>query len=443
MTLMLRYAARSDVGLIRDTNQDSVYAGPRLLAVADGMGGHAAGDVASRVVVSILASLDDDAVGSDLVDALRKATFAANQHLHAMVEGDAELDGMGTTLTAMLFAGNRLGMVHIGDSRAYLVRKGELSQITKDDTFVQSLVDEGRITADEATTHPQRSLLLRVLTGQEVEPYFSVREAVAGDRYLLCSDGLSGVVSEETIAEALELEDPQESANRLVDLAMRAGAPDNVTCVVADVVDATMGPDEPVIAGAVAEHQSQGVPKSDSAAGRAALARPPRPGPVQTPDVDEDNARPHRRLVWAVGTLVLLALLGAGGWAGWTYIQRQYYVGADSDGTVAIFRGVTGQFAGIELHRVTLRSELHVDDLQPVVRGEVRSGITATSIGNAGAILRRLRTQRLPTCPEPKAIPSPRVIPVPRATPSPTSPPSDGRVPGEQVPGEDCRKPRT
>ncbi len=448
MTLMLRYAARSDVGLIRDTNQDSVYAGPRLIAVADGMGGHAAGDVASRVVVSILASLDDDAVGGDLVDALRRATFEANEHLHAMVEGDSDLDGMGTTLTAMLFAGNRLGMVHVGDSRAYLMRRGELSQITKDDTFVQSLVDEGRITADEATTHPQRSLLLRVLTGQEVEPYFSVREAVAGDRYLLCSDGLSGVVSEETIAEALEIADPQESADRLVDLALRAGAPDNVTCAVADIVDTTMGPDEPVIGGAVAEHQLQRAPKADSAAGRAALARPARPMPTNLPMLEPDGDRRSRRgLALIAAAVTLLVVIGVGSWAGWSYVQGQYYVGAEEDGTVAIFRGVTGEVAGLKLHRVSQRSELHVDDLQPVVRGEVRNGITATSVGNAGAILSRLRTQQLPTCPDlttnPKPSPSPKAPASPAPSPRPSVSPSPSvEPPSEPVPGEDCRRPR-
>lgn len=458
MTLLMRYAARSDVGLIRDTNQDSVYAGPRLVAVADGMGGHAAGDVASRVVVSIVSTLDDDAVGGDLVDALRRATFEANQHLRAMVQGDAELDGMGTTLTAMLFAGNRIGVVHVGDSRAYLMRNGELNQITKDDTFVQSLVDEGRITADEATTHPQRSLLLRVLTGQEVEPYFSVREAVAGDRYLLCSDGLSGVVSEETIAEALEIEDPQESADRLVDLALRAGAPDNVTCAVADIVEATIGPDEPVIAGAVAVHQLQQAPKSDSAAGRAALARPARPVPAQAPDGDEVKRQPRRRLIWITAVLALLVLGGIGSLVGWNYMQGQYFVGADGDGTVAIYRGVTGDVAGVKLSRVSERTELNVTDLQPVVRREVSQGIIAGSVDDADAIVQRLRTQQLPTCvlvgvtPTPEISPrpsSPPASPATTASPSPTPnvTPSAGASPSpsaspQQVPGEDCRKPR-
>ncbi len=450
MTLMLRYAARSDVGLIRDTNQDSVYAGPRLLAVADGMGGHAAGDVASRVVVSILSNLDDDAAGGDLVDSLRKATYQANEHLRAMVEGDSDLDGMGTTLTAMLFASNRIGMVHVGDSRAYLMRGGELQQITHDDTFVQSLVDEGRITADEATTHPQRSLLLRVLTGQEVEPYFSVREAVPGDRYLLCSDGLTGVVSEETIAEALAIEDPQGAADRLVELALRAGAPDNVTCVVADVVDATVGPDEPVIGGAVAEDTNQRDPLPDSAAGRAALARPARPKPAAAAP---EATAPRHRGRWVAAALLALILIGATAWGGWAYVQAQYYVGATPDGQVAIFRGVSGGVAGIQLHKERRRSDLTLQDLQPATRTVVRNGITATSLSNAGAILDRLHNRQLPICPEPVASTSPTPTPTPtpstspkpaakvsakpaaKVTPTPT--PSPARSP---IPGQDCRK---
>ena len=205
MTLVLRYAARSDRWLIRGNNQDSVYAGPRLLAVADGMGGHAAGDVASKVVIAALQHLDDDTPSGDMLQALRQGVFDGSEHLREVIRDSPQLEGMGTTLTAILFAGGRLALCHVGDSRAYLLRDGEFTQITHDDTFVQTLIDDGRITAEEANSHPQRSLLLRALNGQEVEPDLSMREARAGDRYLLCSDGLSGVVSEETLAEALHV----------------------------------------------------------------------------------------------------------------------------------------------------------------------------------------------------------------------------------------------
>ena len=227
MTLVLRYAARSDRGLVRQNNQDSVYAGPRLLALADGMGGHAAGEVASKVVIAAFAPLDDDDPGNDLLDQLREATQTGNAAITELVGEDPELEGMGTTLTAVLFAGTRLGLAHIGDSRAYLMRDGVFTQITHDDTFVQSLIDEGRITEDEASHHPQRSLLLKALTGHEVDPSLTVREARAGDRYLLCSDGLSGPVSHETLADALRMPDPQACSDRLIELALKGGGPDS------------------------------------------------------------------------------------------------------------------------------------------------------------------------------------------------------------------------
>ena len=154
VTLALRFAARSHPGLLRTNNEDSVYAGPRLLAVADGMGGAAAGDVASAVTIAALAPLDEDAPGADLLGALRAAATSANGHLREMVIGDDELRGMGTTLVALLFAGSRLGLLHVGDSRCYLLRDGELTQITHDHTLVQSLVDEGRITEADASTPP-------------------------------------------------------------------------------------------------------------------------------------------------------------------------------------------------------------------------------------------------------------------------------------------------
>ncbi len=232
MTLVLRYAARSDRGLVRSNNEDSVYAGARLLALADGMGGHAAGEVASQLMIAALAHLDDDEPGEDLLGKLEAATREGNDSIADHVEEEPELDGMGTTLTAILFSGSKLGLVHIGDSRAYLLRDDHLTQITRDDTFVQSLVDEGRITAEQAHTHPQRSLIMRALTGNEIEPTLTVREARAGDRYLLCSDGLSDVVSDETIENTMREGSQEQCADRLIELALRSGGPDNVTVVV-------------------------------------------------------------------------------------------------------------------------------------------------------------------------------------------------------------------
>ncbi|MDQ3432940.1 MAG: protein phosphatase 2C domain-containing protein, partial [Actinomycetota bacterium] len=278
MTLVLRYAARSDRGLVRSNNQDSVYAGPRLLSLADGMGGHVAGEVASKVVIAALAPLDDDEPGEDLLGQLREATLAGNGAIAELVAGDPDLDGMGTTLSAVLFAGNRLGLVHVGDSRVYLRRNGQFTQITHDDTFVQSLIDEGRITEDEAATHPQRSLLLKALTGHEVEPTLTIREARAGDRYLLCSDGLSGPVSHETLGEAIQIPDPQTCADRMIELALRGGGPDNVTVIIADVVDVDYGDNNPIVGGA-AGNGSDESPPPDSAASRAGAITAPRMPP--------------------------------------------------------------------------------------------------------------------------------------------------------------------
>ncbi len=239
MTIGIRYAARSDVGMLREGNEDSAYAGARLLVVADGMGGHVGGEIASAAAVNALRPLDTDVPTNELLAALQHAVKQANENLHGIVESDHSLQGMGTTLTAMLWAGPHVALIHIGDSRAYLLRNGELFQITHDHTLVQSLVDEGRITVDEAASHPQRSLLLRALDGRgEVEPDISLREAQVGDRYLLCSDGLSSVVTAETIHQVLtQVEDPQAAVRQLIDLANRGGGPDNITCVMADVVE--------------------------------------------------------------------------------------------------------------------------------------------------------------------------------------------------------------
>src|ERR1700747_3761977 len=239
MTLVLRYAVRSDVGRLREGNEDSAYAAPRLLAVADGMGGHAAGEVASSLTIDSMAKLDSEPPGGDLLAELASAVAAANARLQEKIIATPAVEGMGTTLTALLWSDGHAAVCHIGDSRGYLLRDGELYQITHDHTLVQSLVDEGRISADDVSTHPQRSLLLRALDGRSAaEPDLSVHDAMPGDRYLLCSDGLSGVVSDETLRDTLEaVADPDAATRELIELALAGGGPDNITCIVADVVD--------------------------------------------------------------------------------------------------------------------------------------------------------------------------------------------------------------
>ncbi|HEY6481002.1 MAG TPA: protein phosphatase 2C domain-containing protein [Streptosporangiaceae bacterium] len=237
--LTIRYAVKTDVGLRRTGNEDAAYAGPRLLAVADGLGGHAGGEVASATVIDALRPLDTEVPAGDLLTALEDAVRRAGTALGDIVEADPSLRGLGTTLTALLWSGSQLGLVHIGDSRAYLVRDGEVFQITHDHTMVQLLVDEGRITTEEVATHPQRSLLLRALGDFTSEPDLQLREARPGDRYLLCSDGLHGVADADAIGRVLlTVTDPDRAAADLVALAIANGGPDNITVIIADVLAA-------------------------------------------------------------------------------------------------------------------------------------------------------------------------------------------------------------
>ncbi|EEP72603.1 serine/threonine phosphatase [Micromonospora sp. ATCC 39149] len=426
MTLTLRYAAHSDRGLIRDGNQDSVYAGPRLLAVADGMGGMAAGDVASNIVIGAMAPLDEDVPGDALVDALRSAVGTANQQLRDTVDANPQLEGMGTTLTATLFSGTKLGMVHIGDSRAYLLRNGEFAQITKDDTYVQMLVDEGRISAEEASSHPQRSLLTRALDGRDIDPEYSVRQVLPGDRYLICSDGLSGVVSAETIADTMrEYADPQQCVERLVQLALRGGGPDNITVIIADATDQDIVEASPIVGGAAARDRGMATSADVSTpAARASALSAPRPPAPEEPAEDGDDDRPkHRPLRTVAMTLALLVILGGALFGGWTYTQRQYYVGATEDGRVAVFRGVQGQIAGLDLSAVHSTSPARLDDLTLAAQEQVKQGIPARDEPDAERRLAEL-TSDDPLNPNLKPICQPTATPTPEAvTPGPTRSP--------------------
>jgi protein phosphatase len=225
----IRYAARSDIGRCRESNADAAYAGPRLLAVADGMGG--AGQRASAAVIDALKQLETVPPAGDLLNALDDAISRAGAAV-----GDLAGEGTGSTITALLLSGSQLALVHIGDTRAYLLRGGELRQITHDHTVVQSLLDEGKITPAEAASHPQRSLLLRAIDGTGGSPNVALREVEPGDRYLLCSDGLSGVVAPREIHQVLAAgAEPERTVRRLIELANAAGGPDNIACVVADV----------------------------------------------------------------------------------------------------------------------------------------------------------------------------------------------------------------
>ena len=283
MTLVLRYAARSDVGRVRAKNDDSAYVGRHLAVLADGMGGHVGGDVASASTVLDLAPLD--AVGYEdpatvLPDEIQNANLILNELVHA----NPKLAGMGTTCTAGLLAGTTLHIAHIGDSRAYRLADGEFSQVTTDHTFVQKLVDEGRLEAGEAPFHPNKNVLMRVLGDVDASPELDVFEVpvAPGERWLFCSDGLTDVVSPERIHEVLrDSEALNQAVDTLVDLTLKGGAPDNVTVVAFEIAEGTAEELAPV----------PDVHLSEQA---LAAAHPPEVGPVSGLLLREDlDARPH------------------------------------------------------------------------------------------------------------------------------------------------------
>ncbi|MFJ6211986.1 PP2C family protein-serine/threonine phosphatase [Streptomyces sp. NPDC092296] len=453
MTLVLRFAAGSHTGMIREHNEDSGYAGPRLLAVADGMGGQAAGEVASAEVLATMVKLDDDIPGADLLSLLGDSVQQANDRLRLMVEEDPQLEGMGCTLTAMLWTGQRMGMVHIGDSRAYLLRDGSLSQITQDHTWVQRLIDEGRITEEEAGAHPQRSLLMRALDGRgQAEPDLSIREVRAGDRYMICSDGLSGVVSHQTLEETMgSFYSPQQTVQELIQLALRGGGPDNITCIVADVLDVgdsdTLSgqlSDTPIVVGAVAD----GPPTTTdhmlhTPAGRAAgLGRPPQQpggagpegfgefGPAEGYD-GYDLEKPDRRRrgnggKWFRRSLVLviaLGLVGGGGYAGWRWTQKQYFVGAKDD-HVAVFRGVNQSLVGIDLSSVYKDTTIQLRYLSQLQQDQLRNTIAVDDVDAALTKVQELNAQAT-VCEKVAhgAVPATDAGATPSAPPSPSAPP--------------------
>lgn len=428
MSLSLRFAAGSHKGMIREGNEDSGYAGPRLLAIADGMGGQAAGEVASSEVISTIVALDDDVPGSDILTSLGTAVQRANDQLRLMVEEDPQLEGMGTTLTALLWTGQRLGLVHVGDSRAYLLRDGVLTQITQDHTWVQRLVDEGRITEEEATTHPQRSLLMRALgSGDHVEPDLSIREVRAGDRYLICSDGLSGVVSHQTMEETLaSYQGPQETVQELIQLALRGGGPDNITVIVADVLDIDSGDtlaaqlsDTPVVVGAVAENQLQLQDNGamQTPAGRASSLGRQVPGqggggefgPPGSGDTtgyvstggfgdysDEDFVKPRKGRRWlkrSFFTVLALAVIGGGLYGGYRWTQTQYYVGTKGE-HVALYRGISQDLAWVSLSKVEKdHPEIELKYLPPYQQKQVKETIAEGGLGDARSKVDELSVQ--------------------------------------------------
>ena len=433
--MRLDYAAISDVGRVRKDNQDSGYAGPRLLAVCDGVGGAARGDIASSTAVGQLRRLDTDEV-EDLLGQVAGALHRAHDRIGELVDEDPALTGTSTTATVALFDGATLGMGHVGDSRAYLLRDGELQQLTKDHTFVQTLIDDGQITEEESRVHPHRNLILKAIDGiHDLEPDLFEVETRAGDRIFLCSDGACGVLGPERLADILRTGNADYAAVELVRASLEAGSTDNVTCLVADVIDdLAEGDTEPMLVGAAAELPRRG---GRGMAGVGSLFRGHRSGdtgelepvPGDIPDdvgfaitndpIDPEEARyaprPPRRFAWLRRLLVLVFLVGviwmlaAGAWS-WT--QRQYYVG-EYDGQVTIYRGVNADLPGVELSQPYETSDIALTDLSDYDQNQVRDGLGLGDLDAARRTVDNLAAERV----QPSDQPSGGTSDAPSATP--------------------------
>jgi serine/threonine protein phosphatase PrpC len=435
--LSYRYVALTDTGLRRAENEDSGYASDRLLVIADGMGGAAAGEIASSETLHVIRQLDRD-LDIDAIDALDRAVIDANQRLADIIARDPAVEGMGTTLDALLWDGEKFAFAHIGDSRVYRLRGNDLQQLSTDHTFVQSLIDEGRISRAEARTHPHRSLILRAMLGRDDNGAdLSWVQPVLGDRYLLCSDGLSDMVEDTAIARALGAETIDMAATELVRLALEGGGVDNVTVVIAEFVEKNTEPDEhlschdgqPQLVGAAASQQRPRTGEGSAGAGSGAGADGDRGAAEATFDPEELRYAPRppsrrRRVRWTAGLVLLAAILGVAGFLAYQWSQTQYYV-SDDDGKVVVFRGVQADVPGLRLSRVDETTEISLTSLTDFQRREIEDGIEASSKADALQTIKELDVitppTPTPTTPAPGATtptPSPAATTPSAATPA-------------------------
>jgi len=380
--LSLRFAGRSEIGHVRKNNEDSGYASVDLLVVADGMGGHSAGELASAATVAaVVAACASSTQVDELLPLLSDAVITSGEYIADVVSGNRELTGMGTTLTAIAMREDRIAMAHVGDSRAYLMRDGELVQISRDHTYVQSLVDSGEITSAEAAVHPRRNLLMRAIDGiHAVEVDLSVREARLGDRLLLCSDGLCGVISDEEIANAMQLSDPTQSVTELIDQVLAAGAPDNVTVIIADVIDNGTNVD-PVLVGAAIESETQErLPEIEFP------EELPTELVVESPLL-ETSKRKRNWLKPAVATLLAIAVtISASMW----WLANQWYLAEyKPKHVVAVYQGIpTGG-----LSRLIDVSDIPLSSLPAFEQQQLGNTIDAVTYEEATASLDRLKAR--------------------------------------------------
>ncbi|MCU1543317.1 MAG: protein phosphatase [Microbacteriaceae bacterium] len=401
-------AAVSHVGKIRANNQDSGYAGEYLFVVADGMGGHAGGDVASAIAVKRIIETDRQfASGTDAEFALHTALTAANAQLAETVFDHSELTGMGTTVSGLVLVNGQVVIAHIGDSRIYLLRQGELTQVTADHTFVQRLVDSGRITEEEAAVHPRRSVLMRVLGDVDATPEIdtSIMATQPGDRWLLCSDGLSSYVSHDKILSTLtSFEDTDAAADRLVKDALDQGAPDNVTVVLVDIDESGVSAHTPPVT--VGSAASPLVFDGDTV--RKPLRLPALLlHPLKVTKADDSHFEPEsdgylneliledrrrarrRRITWLVGIILVVLAILTGSIATYQWTQTRFFVGA-SGGNVAIYRGVQQGIGPISLSTVYRTTSIDLDELPSYSRTTVEDTINATDLEDAERIVEQL-----------------------------------------------------
>lgn len=412
MAVKTQSFAASDIGRVRKTNQDSGYAGYNFFFVADGMGGHAGGDIASAIIAQGVARADRDYDDTDqAAAAVVEALLEANKKLSSTVEEHPELKGMGTTFSGIVFTGDLVTLTHIGDSRVYMVSNDKVSQVTKDHTFVQRLVDTGRITAEEALTHPRRSVLMRVLGDVEIAPEVDSEtfKAAAGDRWMLCSDGLCGVVPDEIINNILlnKSVDAEEATALLVYEALEHGAPDNVTVVVVDVLSSAVHSEFEALPSFVGSAENEVVISNRRGSRlveifnpriiRDLLVRQPNEEfAVESEELLERIMKETRSKVrWrrVRGLAIVLALIGLAGYlahSAYAYTQTRFFI-AENNGYVVIYQGIRESFGPFVFSREYQRTDLIVDNLNTYQQQLVERSISGDSLADITEKLSTLR----------------------------------------------------
>jgi protein phosphatase len=364
-----RVVARSHVGVIRSGNEDAGLASTRVLAVADGMGGHAAGEVASSEVIRTLKnSLQDLPAQSDEIEKwIVENVNEAHSHVGDLIVEDPNRRGMGTTLSVLIACDDSVVFGHIGDSRIYRLRNRILEQITSDHTYVQTLVDSGEISIQEASVHPRRNLLMRAIDGiHDVSMDIKTLEVEAGDRFLVCSDGLTGVLSNEKIAEILSQSDLTYAVSTLIDLSLAAGAPDNVTIVVGEYLT-----DAPEI-----ENFLVGSANSDVIHSAA------------KPEMKKRTVWP-----WVLGICVLL-IAAVAVFSLW--LTSQWYIGT-KDSVVVVYQGINQTIGTIELSQEVFRTDIPLNILNEMDLENVKQGINQPDLKTAQDTIQEILA-RSPIC---------------------------------------------